>query len=103
MFRRVQSKAREDAVPMVSAGFLAVCWIVVTILSRLPDPYWLVSFLAVFFLVPVQSAINSINEKHFPEHDRNSRPTAWNMVAVAVGGPFFVFCVYATLYMQDAA
>jgi hypothetical protein len=103
LLRRVQSKAQENAVPMGSAGFLAVGWIVVTILARLPDPYWLVSFLAVFFLVPVQSAINSINEKHFPEHDRNSRPTAWNMVAVAIGGPLFVFCVYAAFYVQDVA
>src|SRR5882762_7904695 len=57
---RATAKSRQvqDSIP---AGPLAAGWFIFTILGKLPDPYWLVSFLSVAFLLPVQEAVNEIN------------------------------------------
>ncbi len=96
LFRRVSTHAAEVNCNDLPAGPLAVGWIVTTLLWRLPDPYWLVSFAAVLFLLPVQSAINSINAKIVPEHDRNERFGAWNVVALVVGGLVLVLVAIGT-------
>jgi hypothetical protein len=59
-----------------SPGLLAAGWIILTIMSRLPDPYWFVSFLAPLMLVPVQNAINRLNTVVAPNHNPNSRFSA---------------------------
>lgn len=68
------------------AGWLALGWIVVSLLYQLPDPYWLVSFGTVAFLVPVQMAANRINRVRAPRHDPNGRFGVVNWIAVVVGG-----------------
>jgi hypothetical protein len=103
LFRRVRERALAESIPAPSAGALAVCWIVGSLLYKLPDPYWLVCFLAVLLLLPVQAAMNAINAKHCPDYDRNSRFTAWNIVAIVLGGMFFLLSLYGTVFLQDAA
>jgi len=83
--------------PVVSSGVLAGGWVLLSVLSLLPDPYWLVTFMSVVFLVPVQDQINRINEQSAPGHDPNKRFTAWNIVAVIVGGSVFVLAVFVTM------
>ena len=63
--------------------------IVFTLAVKLPDPYWLVSFVAVFFMLPVQACANRVNTAAAPSHDPNSRFSAWNWVGVVLGGAFF--------------
>lgn len=96
LFRKVADHAVETTGTKISAGLLATGWIITTLLWRLPDPYWLVCFSAVFFMVPVQSSINSINAKLAPEHDRNTRFSAWNIAGLVVGGLLFILGVIGT-------
>ena len=93
LFQRIGKNAKEMALPNISAGGLSVGWIIVTLLWRLPDPYWLVSYLAFFFLLPVQKTVNKINAQYAPDHDKNNRFRAWNIVAVFVGGIFFILAI----------
>ena len=69
----------------ISSFVLAGGWVLATVLSMLPDPYWLISFLSVVFLVPVQQQINRVNEQVAPGHDPNKRFTAWNIVGSSRG------------------
>ena len=80
----------------ISSSVLAGGWVLLTVLSLLPDPYWLISFSSVVFLVPVQQQINRINEHVAPGHDLNKHFTAWNIVAVVVGGSVFVLALVVT-------
>jgi hypothetical protein len=72
----------------LSAGPLTIGWIVISLTSRLPPPYVLFMFLAPLLLAHVQRHINHINELVAPDHDRNTRFSAWNWLAVVVGGIF---------------
>ena len=83
-----------------NADAMAVGWILTTVLWRLPDPYWLVTHLAVLFLLPVQAAANEINRRDFPDHEVNSRFSGWNIFGIVVGGLLMVLSVLGT-FMPD--
>ncbi len=72
----------EPALPAVP---LAIGWIVLSLAWRLPEPYFMFGILSPLPLVPVQLHINHINALVAPDHDKNSRFSIWNWLAVAVG------------------
>jgi hypothetical protein len=74
--------------PTLAAGPLAIGWIGASLAWRLPAPYFLIGFLAPFLLVPAQQHINRINALVAPDHDKNSRFSAWNWLAVVIGAIF---------------
>lgn len=82
--------------PPLAAGVLATAWIITSITWKLPDPYWLISLLAVVFLLPVQAYVNRINEASAPGHDPNARFSAWNWLTVGVGGCLLVLAILGT-------
>ena len=70
------------------AGPLAIGWIAASLSWRLPDPYSLIGFLAPLLLAPVQRHVNRINALAAPDHDKNTRFSGWNWLAVVAGGIF---------------
>ncbi len=96
LFSKVRKTASENSINVyVPAGNLATLWILSALLSGLPDPYWLIGFLAIFLLVPVQIATNQINARMAPIHDRNERFSAGNIATVVIGGLFLIAAVFA--------
>ena len=93
LFDKVRKHDPESSAASLSAGPLAAAWIVLALLWKLPDPYWLLTFLGIFVLLPVQGAMNAVNRRADPKHDPNTRFSAWNWVAVGLGGPFFLLAV----------
>lgn len=87
LFDRIGSSGKAyNIARSISPGLLAFGYIVVTILIRLPDPLWLLSYFSVLFLVPVQMAANEINQRTNPNHEPNKRFSAGNIMAAFVGG-----------------
>ena len=88
LFRIVRDRAGDTAArdDELRAGPLAIGWIVVSLLGGLPDPYWLVSFCAVVFVVPVQMSANRYNRVRAPRHDPNDRFGTANWIAIVGGG-----------------
>jgi hypothetical protein len=97
LFKNIDQQTAEHNTRRISAGPLAMLWIVATLLWKLPDPYWLVTYLSILVLVPVQWAVNDLNAVASPGHDANTRFTAWNWVAVLLGLPFFALAIIGTL------
>jgi len=90
----------RDIQPSLAAGPLATGWIILTLTWRLPDPYALITFGAVAFLLPVQAYVNRINAHDAPDHDPNARLSAWNWVAIVVGGFLFFLAIIGTIFPQ---
>jgi len=85
-FSHIRSEAETLGIrPTPPAGLLAIAWIITTSLWRLPDPYWLASYLAFFWLLPAQVVANKVNAQIAPNHDPNGFFGGWNIVAVVVG------------------
>ncbi len=102
-FKDIQDAAEKRGLPKnFDANAMAVGWFLATVLWRLPDPYWLVTHFAVFFMLPVQTAANEINRHDFPGHEVNSRFSGLNILGVVVGGLFLALSIAGTL-MPDVA
>jgi hypothetical protein len=97
LFKRIEFTGRSNNIPrFIAPGPLAAGWFIFTAFARLPDPFWLATFLSVLFLLPVQMAANEINLTTSPNHDRNSKFSKWNIAGVVVGGLLFVLMLIGT-------
>jgi hypothetical protein len=93
-FEFIRNEERTlDIEPSLPAGPLAIGWIAASLGSQLPQPYFLIGFLAPLLLVPVQRHINHINAMVAPNHHENSRFSGWNWLAVVVGGIFLALII----------
>jgi hypothetical protein len=91
LFARVRDRAAQREIgPTLAAGPLAAGWIITTVAARLPDPYWLIAFVAFVFLIPVQARVNRLNAEVAPGHDRNARFDVWDWLVVAPGALLFL-------------
>lgn len=89
LFRRIRDYPVPTAAPgktgTLPAGALALAFFASMVAAGLPDPYWLVSLVSAFVLVPVQNAVRRICVDVAPHADRNARFTPGNFVAIAAG------------------
>lgn len=97
LFDHVNSSARTyDVEGHLASGALAAGFIILSLLWRLPDPYWLVTFLSVLFLVPAQDLMNKINNKVAPTAPPNAHFTKVNVAGTIVGGLLFLLALIGT-------
>lgn len=93
-FKKVKTSAEAVSLEgSLSPEKQTVCWIIINVLASLPEPFFLISYFAVIFLLPVQTVVNNINEVISPGHDKNSEFTGWNIFGVVVGGPLFILTI----------
>jgi hypothetical protein len=95
-----EAGSQRGITPPLPAGALATGWILTSIAWRLPDPYGLISLVAVVFLLPVQAYVNRINAAEAPDHDRNASFTAWNWVGVVLGSILLVLS-FVGMFMPE--
>ncbi len=97
LFKKIQATAESQGIrKSIAPGFLAAGWIVITLLWKLPDPYWLLAYFAVLTLLPVQSVVNEINQITNPKNDPNKKFTRWNIAGIVIGGLLFVLALIGT-------
>jgi hypothetical protein len=101
-FRSIRTTAQSlNLKRSIAAGPLAAGWVIVTLFWRLPDPYWLLTYFAVLFFVPVQILVNEVNKAVNPGYEENKRFTSWNIAGVVFGGIFFVLILLGTLVFPE--
>jgi hypothetical protein len=93
LFRGMRRQADAMDVVFPPAGLLALVVLALASLWRLPDPWWLITFLGFLPLLPVQSAVNDMNRKAAPDADPNDRFRGSNVAVLLVGGLLFVMAV----------
>jgi hypothetical protein len=97
-YRRMSEQGVSNGLPRLPAGALATVWIASTLVSSLPDPYWLLTLFSAPVMIPVQRHVNRLNAILAPGHAPNDRFTAWNWVGIILGG-FFVLLVLVGLFL----
>lgn len=101
-FQRIKQSGIDRGVGSApSFGVLAIGYILATLAWRLPNPFDLISFCSVFFLIPVQSYVNRLNAAALPAHDPNSRFSIWNWIAIIVGGVWFLLAVIGSFVPNE--
>jgi len=103
LFARIRAVAVVHGVPVDwNSGALATCYLVLSLLHRLPDPWWLITFGALVPMIPVQLAAQRANEQHAGSitEPRNDRYSTANVATMVIGGLFVILAVIGS-FMGD--
>jgi hypothetical protein len=91
LFKRMRADGEDLKVASsFAAGPLAALFIIGNLVWRLPDPFWLITFVSIGALFMAQKYANEVNATATPDHDRNEEFRGWNWVGVVCGGVFWV-------------
>jgi hypothetical protein len=90
LLKRIRNQRPDLPSGRLAAGPLTAAWTILSLLCKLPDPYWVIAFGAMLTLLPVQAAANTVNRAVAPGHDPNARLSRLNWATVVVGGALFV-------------
>lgn len=102
LFKKIRDTAESQKLTVsFDASGMAAGWVIVSLLWRLPDPYWLITYANVFFIMHVQSVANAINRAANPDHDPNNRYSGWNIAAIVIGGIIFALAIIGTFFPED--
>lgn len=88
IYEKVGKNTKQD---LRNARLLGVSYFLVTILYKLPDPYWLLSFGTVIPLFIVQNGINAQWEKINLEEKISNSFTGKEILILVFGGIFMLF------------
>jgi hypothetical protein len=93
-FKSVKQSAGSLGIPtQMSPGGLACAYIALAAMWRLPDPFWLISFVTFLPLLSVQGVVNQINSRGDLTHEPNNRFSGGNVVAMIFGGLMLLLCL----------
>lgn len=99
LFRRVLEASRElDKTNKLPAAGLAVAFLLLGCLWKLPDPYWWISIFTFLPLVPVQKAINSYWETKYPGRIVRSNFGTKNIVWSILGSILLILSIFGSFY-----
>ena len=94
LFPRIQRLTEKYGIPARWSGTgLALGFLILGAMWRLPDPYWLVSYLSFLPLLVVQRAVNALSAAVAPAADRNDRYSGANVVIIVLGAILFVLVI----------
>lgn len=97
-FDEVNKAAAEYGVTStLSAGWFGLLYLLLSLISNGPDPFWLISTFTVLALFPFNKLAISINQKAAPDIGDNSSFSPWNWLGIVVGGSLFVLTIIGTL------
>jgi hypothetical protein len=94
LFGQIRDRVTQDGKPADwSPPFLATCYLLLSGLWRLPDPWWLICFATFLPLIPVQQATQRFNEQHNVSENLNSNYNGKNVAVIILGGIFISLAV----------
>ncbi len=102
LFRRVRERAAAAQIDGgLQAGLLALALFVLSLLWRLPDPWWLAGLAAFVPMLPVQSAVNQINARLAPQAEPNVRFSGANIAGMILGGLVLLLALLGLFLPED--
>jgi hypothetical protein len=94
LLRRIRERADASGISVGwSAGALGTVFMVLSILWRLPDPWWLISFGSIIALVPAVQTCQEINAAAHNPEGLNSDYTTANVATIVIGGLLVVLTI----------
>jgi hypothetical protein len=97
-FSNIKDGLGDEEAKGKSPGLLAIGFVLFSLSSRMPDPYWLFSVFSFLFLIPVQGWATRVNAEKSPGRDLNNRLTWKNWILIFVGGLFTFMVMMVTLF-----
>jgi hypothetical protein len=105
LFARICVMAEEQGIPADwSPNVLATLYLVLCLMSLLPDPWWLMSIAAFVPMLPVQQTAQRINARHAASATEppNAHYSAGNIVTIVAGILVFVLLIIGFVLQSQA-
>jgi hypothetical protein len=103
LFGRIRALADSEGVTTNwSAGVLGTFYLLLSVMWRLPDPWWWISFAALVPMVPVQQAAHRVNERYVgvATEARNESYSTGNVATIVIGGLVLVLAIVGS-FMRE--
>lgn len=101
LFKNMLKLAKENGYQQKdSPGSLAVAYVFLSLLWRLPDPYWLVSLASILPLIPVTRAMNHYWRVKQPDLSVRTSFSGGEIAFLAVGGIIWILVLAGLLIPQ---
>jgi hypothetical protein len=102
LFKDFNDRASRNGVTeTLQTSALGIAYIGFLLFNRAPDPLWLGSLLTFIPLIIANRLALSINRTVEPTFKNNESFSAWNIVAVVVGGLLVGLATYDTFFPSD--
>ena len=89
--RLIHERAQSDRIsPGFQPNVVGGLFLLFNLLSRLPDPLWMLSIFSFLPIIAVQKCVNTINEELPVAPPPNNRLAGWNWAALLFGGLFYL-------------
>lgn len=100
LFTRIGNRSQGVTGTAIAAGSLALGWVLLGLLWKLPDPYWLINYAAVLCLLPIQRAANQVNAAIAPDHEPNAHFGKWDIVLIVLGTVVWTMALFGMFYPE---
>jgi hypothetical protein len=98
LFGRIRDYARAESVDVAwSPGLLGTIYLILCILWRLPDPWWLLSLGSFLPLAAVVRTTQDVNSRVRASEDPNTSYSGANIAIIVVGGLMLILALIGTL------
>jgi uncharacterized membrane protein len=95
--RDIRDFSKEAGVDKTySPGWILFGWLILSALCKLPEPFWLLSFLSVWPLAVVQEVLNSYWEKEQPELPIRIKFSDGEIALLVIGAIILVLALIGT-------
>ncbi len=96
-FKHIKTSAENSNIQeSLSIRFLAFMYLILLLLWRLPDPFWLISFFGFALIIPVNNVALKVNNKLITDFKNNEKFSGWNWLALVLGGLLFLMMLIGT-------
>jgi len=99
LFKKILVQAKEKGyTENYSPGFLTILYIIIVLLRRLPEPYWLISF---FSIVPLTMVINALNyhwRQEQPNLKERTNFSGKETALLVIGGILWIFALVGLFF-----
>ena len=84
----------------LSAGWLGLAYLLISIVANGPDPIWLISTFSFVPLMLFNSLAIEVAASVDPSYKQNDNFSPWNVLAIVLGGILMILLVVTTLYVD---
>lgn len=85
----------------LSAGWLGLAYLGLSLASSAPDPLWLLSLLSFLPILPANSVAMRVNQKLDAGFVANGSFSLWNWVAMVIGLSFVMLILVAFAFVPE--
>ena len=98
LFARIHRRGVVEGLEVEwASGFLGTVFLLLSMMWRLPDPWWLIGYFNFLAVIPVQRTADQVNARARSSESPNRHYGAANVLTIIIGGALVLLAFLGTL------